>query len=162
MDLLDLRTGQVVRTLIPKIAEGIFDVIATFTKTNEYVLYYHTGRRTIRLFRRRDGVQLANFRVSAELRCLQTTQDGHSVVLGLGDGAITTLTIADLLKPDTKQYLRHLPSRLRGVEAREEEDSKRAAAPYLQNGNLYPDPHDFSIYTDYLKDLASVVPNDET
>ena len=48
MDLLDLRTGQVVRTLIPKIAEGIFDVIATFTKTNEYVLYYHSGRKTIR------------------------------------------------------------------------------------------------------------------
>ena len=48
MDLLDLRTGQVVRTLIPKIAEGIFDVIAMVTKTNEYVLYYHSGRKTIR------------------------------------------------------------------------------------------------------------------
>ena len=48
MDILDLRTGQVVRTLIPKIAEGIFDVIAMFTKTNDYVLYYHSGRKTIR------------------------------------------------------------------------------------------------------------------
>jgi hypothetical protein len=38
----------VVRTLIPKLAEGIFDVIATFNKTNEYVLYYHSGRKTIR------------------------------------------------------------------------------------------------------------------
>jgi hypothetical protein len=37
-----------VRTLIPKLAEGIFDVIATFNKTNEYVLYYHSGRKTIR------------------------------------------------------------------------------------------------------------------
>ena len=150
------------RTLIPKIAEGIFDVIGLFTQTNEYVLYYHSGRKTIRLFRRRDGVQLANFRVSAELRCLETTQEGRSVVLGLGDGAITTLTIADLLKPDTKNYLRHLPSRLRGAEEREVGENKKPAAPYLQNGNVYPDPHDFSIYTDYLKDLASVVPNDET
>jgi hypothetical protein len=41
-------TGCVVRTLIPKLAEGIFDVIATFNKTNEYVLYYHSGRKTIR------------------------------------------------------------------------------------------------------------------
>ena len=49
MDIIDLRTGHVVRTLIPKIAEGIFDVIAMFTKTNEYVLYYHSGRKTIRL-----------------------------------------------------------------------------------------------------------------
>lgn len=96
MDLLDLRTGQVVRTLIPKIAEGIFDVIATFTKTNEYVLYYHSGRKTIRspdiifklnlqsnfserLFRRKDGTQIANYRVSADLRCLDTTRDGRSV-----------------------------------------------------------------------------------
>ena len=49
MDILDLRSGNLVRTLIPKIAEGIFDVIAMFTRTNEYVLYYHSGRKTIRL-----------------------------------------------------------------------------------------------------------------
>ena len=73
------RSGQVVRTLIPKIAEGIFDVIAVFTRTNEYVLYYHSGRKTIRLFRRKDGCQIANYRVSAELRCLETTRDGRSI-----------------------------------------------------------------------------------
>ena len=56
MDILDLRSGQVVRTLIPKIAEGIFDVIARFTKTNEYVLYYHSGRKTIRYI-----IELKNF-----------------------------------------------------------------------------------------------------
>ena len=65
--------------MIPKIAEGIFDVIAVFTRTNEYVLYYHSGRKTIRLFRRKDGGQIANYRVSAELRCLETTQDGRSL-----------------------------------------------------------------------------------
>ena len=48
MEILDLRSGQVVRTLIPKIAEGIFDVIAMFSQTNDYVLYYHSGRKTIR------------------------------------------------------------------------------------------------------------------
>jgi hypothetical protein len=35
MDLLDLRTGAIVRTLIPKVAEGIFEVIAIFNATNE-------------------------------------------------------------------------------------------------------------------------------
>ena len=156
MDILDLRSGQVVRTLIPKIAEGIFDVIAMFTRTNEYVLYYHSGRKTIRLFRRKDGVQIANYRVSAELKCLETTRDGRSVVLGMGDGAITTLTIADLAKSDTKQYLKNLPSRL-GFRR----DSDSTLLPYLQNGNPYPNPYDFNIYTDYLKSLYSVVPNDE-
>ena len=78
----------------------------------------------------------------------------------MGDGAITTLTIADLLKPDTKQYLKHLPSRQRGIQGREGETAGRPQI-YLQNGNIYPNPYDFSIYTDYLKELAGVVPNDE-
>ena len=41
LDMLDLRHGTVLRTLIPKIAEGIFTVICKFNATNEYVLYYH-------------------------------------------------------------------------------------------------------------------------
>ena len=75
----------------------------------------------------------------------------------MGDGAITTLTIADLLKADTKQYLKHLPSRLRGMQGVE----TPTQTSYLQNGNIYPSPYDFSIYTDYLKELAAVVPNDD-
>ena len=51
MDILDLRSGSVVKTLIPKVSEGIFDVIAEFNKTDDYVLYYHSGRKTIRAFR---------------------------------------------------------------------------------------------------------------
>ena len=39
--MLDLRTGKVCKTLIPKVAEGIFDVLAVFNATNEYILYYH-------------------------------------------------------------------------------------------------------------------------
>ena len=77
----------------------------------------------------------------------------------MGDGAITTLTIADLLKADTKQYLKHLPSRLRGMQGLETTGAQTSS--YLQNGNIYPDPYDFSIYTDYLKELAGVVPNEE-
>ena len=33
----------------------------------------------LRLFRRRDGTQIANYRVSADLKCLDTTADGKSV-----------------------------------------------------------------------------------
>ena len=63
MDILDLRSGSVTKTLIPKISEGIFDVIAEFNKRDDYILYYHSGRKTIRAFRRKDGVQIANYRV---------------------------------------------------------------------------------------------------
>ena len=41
LDLLDLRSGTVKHQLLPKIAEGIFNVICKFNATNEYVLYYH-------------------------------------------------------------------------------------------------------------------------
>ena len=127
MDMLDLRTGKVCKTLIPKISEGarifisfdflklilpgIFDVMAVFNATNEYVLYYHSGRKTIRAFRRKEGTMIANFRVQADLKGMATTGDGRSVVLGMGDGSMTTLTIADPDKTDIAQYLKSLPSR---------------------------------------------------
>merc|ERR1712013_890916 len=82
MEMLDLRTGRVCKTLIPKVAEGIFDVMAVFNATMEYVLYYHSGRKTIRAFRRKDGKMIANFRVQADLKGMETTTDGRSVVLG--------------------------------------------------------------------------------
>merc|ERR1711902_462447 len=111
MEMLDLRTGRVCKTLIPKISEGIFDVMAVFNATNEYVLYYHSGRKTIRAFRRKDGTMIANFRVQADLKGMETTADGRTMVLGMGDGSMTTLTIADPTKPGITEYLKSLPSR---------------------------------------------------
>eukprot|EP00095_Tigriopus_kingsejongensis_P001882 maker-scaffold70_size417918-snap-gene-3.18 protein:Tk01882 transcript:maker-scaffold70_size417918-snap-gene-3.18-mRNA-1 annotation:"leucine-rich repeat and wd repeat-containing protein kiaa1239-like" len=111
LDMLDLRHGTVVRTLIPKIAEGIFNVICKFNETNEYILYYHSGRKTLRIFRVADGVMIANYRVPSDLSSLESTTDGNSVVLGMVDGNLTVLTIADPKKPHMKDYLRKLPSR---------------------------------------------------
>lgn len=51
LELVELRHGTSVRTLIPRVAEGVFSVICLFTRTDEYVLYYHGGRKTIRVFR---------------------------------------------------------------------------------------------------------------
>lgn len=160
MEMLDLRTGKVCKTLIPKISEGIFDVMAVFNATNEYVLYYHSGRKTIRAFRRKDGNMIANFRVQADLKGMETTADGRSVVLGMGDGSMTTLTIADPTKSGITEYLKSLPSR---------NPEKASSGPvkcsritnssiYLQNGVEYPSPYNYSIYTDYLKALQQCIP----
>ena len=81
---------------------------------------------------------------------METTSDGTTVVLGMGDGSMTTLTIADPNKSGTKEYLSKLPSRTRGQKIKTE--------IYLQNGNQYPSPHDYSIYTEYLKALHTVIP----
>ena len=76
MEMIALRSGKVCKTLIPKVAEGIFDVLAVFNATNEFVLYYHSGRKTIRAFRKKDGQMIANFRVQADLKGMETTTDG--------------------------------------------------------------------------------------
>ena len=114
LDMLDLRHGTILRTLIPKIAEGIFNVICKFNATNEYVLYYHSGRKTLRIFRVSDGAMIANYRVPSDLSSLESTTDGNSVVLGMVDGNLTVLTIADPKKPRMSEYLKALPSRNKG------------------------------------------------
>jgi len=156
MEMLDLRTGKVCKTLIPKVAEGIFDVMAVFNETNEYVLYYHSGRKTIRAFRRKDGKMIANFRVQADLKGMETTTDGRSVVLGMGDGSMTTLTIADPEKEGIADFLKSLPSR--NPEAARGSKMSRTSRIYQQNGVEYPSPYDYSIYTDYLKALQQCIP----
>ena len=62
---------------------------------------------------------IATFRVQADLKAMDTTTDGRwgvavhprSVVLGMGDGSMTTLTIADPEKEGIVDYLKSLPSR---------------------------------------------------
>ena len=111
LDLLDLKHGIVVKTLIPKVAEGIFNVIAKFNETDEYVLYYHSGHKTLRVFRVTDGQMIADYRVPSNLTSLESTTDGNHVALGMVDGNISILTIADPMKRDMANYIRNLPSR---------------------------------------------------
>ena len=90
----------------------------------------------------------------------------RSVVLGMGDGSMTTLTIADPDKAGITQYLTSLPSRnpekrtataaasgSAGVKFSRSDNSN-----YLQNGVEYPSPYNYSIYTDYLKALQQCIP----
>ena len=121
LDLVDLRNGTVKLHLIPKIAEGIFTVICKFNATNEYVLYYHSGRKTLRVFRVSDGVMIALYRVPSELSAIESTTDGKSVALGMVDGNVTLLTIADPNKRHMTEYIRSLPSR-KLKEAQEDEE----------------------------------------
>ena len=111
LDLIDVRHGNVVKTLIPKTAEGINNVICQFNETDEYILYYHSGRKTVRVFRVSDGVLIANYRVPSNLTSIESTTDGYNVALGMVDGNLTVLTIADPKKGFMGEYLKNLPSR---------------------------------------------------
>ncbi|KAF5280182.1 hypothetical protein FQR65_LT15045 [Abscondita terminalis] len=111
LELLELKKGQTVKTFIPKVAEGVFTVICMFNKTDEYVLYYHSGKKTLRVFRTSDAQMIANYRVQAELTSVESTEDGRAVVLGTVDGCVSALAIVDTEKKEMKQYLSTMPSR---------------------------------------------------
>ena len=97
--------------MIPKVAEGINNVIAKFNETDEYVLYYHSGHKTLRVFRVTDGEMIADYRVPSNLTSLESTTNGKHVALGMVDGNVSILTIADPKKSRMDHYIRSLPSR---------------------------------------------------
>ena len=83
------------------------------------------------MFRVSDGVMIANYRVPSDLSSLESTTDGMSVVLGMVDGNLTVLTIADPKKENMRGYLKGLPSRnpeKEGEGGAKDEDNKKKEA----------------------------------
>ncbi|VVD06011.1 unnamed protein product, partial [Leptidea sinapis] len=50
LDLIELKRGTSVQQLISRAAEGVFSIITMFSSTDDYVFYYHSGRKTLRIF----------------------------------------------------------------------------------------------------------------
>ena len=111
LEMLELRKGITVKTFIPKVAEGVFSVICIFTENDEYVCYYHSGRKTIRVFRTSDTEMIANYRLQAELTAIKSTKDGRCIVLGTVDGCMSSLAIVDPKNDSMVEWLSALPSR---------------------------------------------------
>lgn len=111
LEMLELRKGTTVKIFIPKVAEGVFTVICMFTEGDEYVLYYHSGKKTLRVFRTSNTDMIANYRMQAELTAIKSTTDGKGLVLGTVDGCLSVLSIADPESEDTFKFLAELPSR---------------------------------------------------
>lgn len=111
LEMLELRKGATVKTFIPKVAEGVFSVICIFTESDEYVCYYHSGRKTIRVFRVSDTEMIANYRLQAELTAIKSTKDGRCIVLGTVDGCMSSLAIVDPNNCSMMEWLNALPSR---------------------------------------------------
>uniref|UniRef100_T1J835 NACHT domain-containing protein n=1 Tax=Strigamia maritima TaxID=126957 RepID=T1J835_STRMM len=111
LELIELRHGNTVRTFIPRVAEGVYAIDTVFTKTDEYVIYYHSRNHTLRVFRMSDAGMIANYKLNAELNSIQCMPDGYSCLVGTSDGCITTLTIVDPHKDESRVFLQNLPSR---------------------------------------------------
>ncbi|CAF0870188.1 unnamed protein product [Adineta ricciae] len=116
LEIFDFRNGKVVRTLIGKVAEGVFDVITFFTPTNQHVIYYNKGKRTIRVFRSIDGRQIADMKCPAKVRQAYATHDGRALIVGYEDGVIQTFLIVDPYEPSTIAHLKHWRQQQFGAE----------------------------------------------
>lgn len=108
-----MRSSSTVSQLICRSAEGVFTNVTSFNATDQYVLYYHSGHKTLRVFRVTDGQMIANYRLAAELTAIDTTTDGRCVVIGTLDGCLSVLAIADPSVQGSFQFLASLPSRTR-------------------------------------------------
>ena len=95
------------------------------------MLYYHSKRRSLRLFRKSDGLLLSNYVLSCELSAISMSTNGDKyvrhekffyvfpcicftfrLVLGGLDGSVCILLIADENNlEETKDKIRNLPSR---------------------------------------------------
>ncbi|KAI3386911.1 hypothetical protein SNEBB_004259 [Seison nebaliae] len=101
LEIIDMKNGQTVKQLIGKKAEGVFSVKANFTKTDQHVVYYHSGHRTLRIFRTKDGRFIGNFTCPSKLIEWKSTVNGYNLLLGLEDGSVLMMTIADPLAGDS-------------------------------------------------------------
>lgn len=107
LEIFEFRTGKVVRTLIGKVAEGVYDVLTFFTPTNTHVIYYNKGKRTIRVFRAADGLQIADMKCPAKVRQALATPDGQALAVGYEDGAVQMFLIVDRFETESVEYLKN-------------------------------------------------------
>ena len=85
----------------------MYDVITFFTPTNNHVIYYNKGKRTIRVFRAADGLQIADMKCQAKVRQAIATPDGNALVVGYEDGAVQMFLIVDRFEPESIAYLKN-------------------------------------------------------
>jgi len=97
LELIDLKKGTRLKVFIPKVAEGVFDVETLITGNDLHVVYYHSGKRTIRVFRISDGKMIADFKSAVKVNTMVCTQDSRAILVGCEDGKINMLIIADPL-----------------------------------------------------------------
>jgi WD40 repeat protein len=119
LELIDLRYGSTVKVLLPQTSEGVLSVVTSFTATDEYVYYYHSAKKIIRLIRLEDGKVIANYKVSAEAKVIKSTPDGKYLVVGGVDGSFIVLMIVDPNKKASLKQLNELPSRVTDKAVRE-------------------------------------------
>ncbi|CAG9796060.1 unnamed protein product [Diatraea saccharalis] len=95
LELIELKRGATVQQLITRAAEGVFSIITMFSSTDQYAFYYHSGRKSLRVFRTIDGKAIAEYRAPAEVTGVASAHGGKAVAIASQDGCLTVLNIVD-------------------------------------------------------------------
>ena len=111
LEVIDLKSGKKVKTLLPSANEGMFTSSSMFVGGDRYVLYYHGRRYTITLVRMEDSKVIAKYHLGMEARDFKMTSDGASLVVGTDDGSVQTLFIVDPTDNAARQRLQDVPNR---------------------------------------------------
>ena len=111
LEYIELKHGKTSKTLIPRVAEGVFTIDVMFSKNDHHVVYYHSGHRTLRVFRLCDGKMIAKYKAHAEIKVMTCSPGGMSIIIGAVDGSMTVLAIADPNFEENMDFLHKLPSR---------------------------------------------------
>ncbi|CAI2355495.1 unnamed protein product [Caenorhabditis sp. 36 PRJEB53466] len=110
--IIDMRTGHAVKTLIGNVAEGVNDVTCSFSPNGHHVFYYHSGHKTLRVFRVLDCQLIGTFRPHATITCWTYDPEGLSVIIGGQDGSLLTVILNDpIAKEETLKKISILPCR---------------------------------------------------
>ncbi|ULT89955.1 hypothetical protein L3Y34_008385 [Caenorhabditis briggsae] len=110
--VIDMRSGQVAKTLIGNVTEGVNDVTCSFSPNGQYVFYYHSGHKTLRVFRVLDCQLIGTFRPHATITCWSYDPDGFFVIIGAQDGSLLTVVLNDpIAKEETLNKIAILPCR---------------------------------------------------
>uniref|UniRef100_A0A8R1EJ33 NWD2 C-terminal beta-propeller domain-containing protein n=1 Tax=Caenorhabditis japonica TaxID=281687 RepID=A0A8R1EJ33_CAEJA len=110
--VIEMRNGHIVKTLIGSVAEGVNDVVCSFSPSGEYVFYYHSGHKTLRVFRVLDCQLIGVFRPHATITCWSYDPDGLFIIIGAQDGSLLTVVLNDpLTKEETLARIATLPCR---------------------------------------------------
>ena len=94
LNLLDLHTGRILNTLLPRANLGAFNVITFFTNQG-YIIYYNSSLQIIFVFRRLDYTKIAEFKCHYTVRALGILETSNTLVVGSVDGGVTALTLID-------------------------------------------------------------------
>jgi WD40 repeat protein len=106
LEFLDLKSALRAKVFIPKVAEGVFDVDTLITPNDMHIIYYHSGKRTIRVYRISDCKKVADYKSAAKVRTMICTQDSRALVFGCEDGTVNMMIIADPLDEESVANLR--------------------------------------------------------